>query len=382
MVLKYATTLQLAQSLGFAQTIPEWVVASTPAREEIGTGNNVKTLFYLDYRNILANSYTILSGATDAAATALTETTHYTLAKDTGELTLTASGVTAVGTDKIFGAYDRIAINYSNTSINITDSMLNDILARAELEVDGVLNTIFTDGSATNPTYPSKVEVHDSKGSFDRTYFPFEKPIVDVNSLLASTITAGASTLDVTANDGDNFPATGTIIIGTEKITYTGVSTDTLTGLTRGVDDSTAAAHTAADEIHTTVVEVSGSVEGGSVTYFPLQHKTDVFVDTDADKISVYQNLLLDQVFVSDMVHNKSGVANRFRLTYLHGNNTIPVDITRLTILFAKSSMRNDAVISSVIKGTSGISSKQLVDDEVEISRIMGKYIILPMGNT
>jgi hypothetical protein len=78
--------------------------------------------------------------------------------------------------------------------------------------------------------------------------------------LQANSNTAGVSTtLSGNINDAvtdipvaalDNFPVVGTIIIGTEQITFTGKSAATgagnLTGATRGANTTTAVAHTSA----------------------------------------------------------------------------------------------------------------------------------------
>ena len=55
------------------------------------------------------------------------------------------------------------------------------------------------------------------------------------------------STTTVTLTDASQFPSSGTnfIQIGTEEISYTGISTNTLTGVTRGVRNTTAASHSA-----------------------------------------------------------------------------------------------------------------------------------------
>jgi len=58
---------------------------------------------------------------------------------------------------------------------------------------------------------------------------------------LNGAITSGATSLILTS--ATNFPSSGTVLIGTELITYTGKSTNTLTGLTRGTSSTTAAAH-------------------------------------------------------------------------------------------------------------------------------------------
>jgi len=58
---------------------------------------------------------------------------------------------------------------------------------------------------------------------------------------LNGAITSSATSLILTS--ATNFDSSGTILIGTELITYTGKTTNTLTGLTRGTNSTTAAAH-------------------------------------------------------------------------------------------------------------------------------------------
>ena len=49
------------------------------------------------------------------------------------------------------------------------------------------------------------------------------------------------TTITVDATSG--FTTTGTLLIGTEQITYTGVTTTTFTGCSRGANNTTAASH-------------------------------------------------------------------------------------------------------------------------------------------
>jgi len=136
--LKYATTLQLANSIGIVKTIPSRDVGATPIKELVGTGDGSTVIFYLDHDNILANSYTLYYGSAESSATELTETTHYTLDKTSGKVTLTSAGKTLVATNKIYAAY-----NY--TSNEMSDAYLTEVLLRAEQEVDNLTNTTFTD---------------------------------------------------------------------------------------------------------------------------------------------------------------------------------------------------------------------------------------------
>ena len=64
-------------------------------------------------------------------------------------------------------------------------------------------------------------------------------------ALLNDTAGTGGSGTSITLTDASQFPSSGTnfIQVGTEEISYTGVSGNNLTGITRAVRNSTRAAH-------------------------------------------------------------------------------------------------------------------------------------------
>tara|TARA_B100001750_G_scaffold134834_1_gene107270 strand:+ start:2857 stop:6279 length:3423 start_codon:yes stop_codon:yes gene_type:complete len=68
-------------------------------------------------------------------------------------------------------------------------------------------------------------------------------PISTLNGAIDSSVTT------ITVTDGTNYPAAGTIQIGSELIDYTGKSTNDLTGCTRGQHSTTAAAHIDASRV-------------------------------------------------------------------------------------------------------------------------------------
>ena len=70
-----------------------------------------------------------------------------------------------------------------------------------------------------------------------------------VGTTLSAGINNSVTTIPITSSTG--FPATGTVGVGTEQITYTGVAGNTLTGATRGANSTTAAAHLSAAAIGT-----------------------------------------------------------------------------------------------------------------------------------
>tara|TARA_Y100000310_G_scaffold337227_1_gene423788 strand:+ start:825 stop:1715 length:891 start_codon:yes stop_codon:yes gene_type:complete len=67
----------------------------------------------------------------------------------------------------------------------------------------------------------------------------------DTSSIASTTLNGDITDSDtsIILTSATGFTATGTILIGTEQITYTGISTETLTGCTRAANGTTAAAH-------------------------------------------------------------------------------------------------------------------------------------------
>jgi len=91
-----------------------------------------------------------------------------------------------------------------------------------------------------------------------------------------------SSTTSITVNDASQLPSSGTnfIKIGTEEISYTGISTNTLTGVTRGVRNTTAASHTAGDTVTNTSDFVAwGEAASGDLIIDPGMWSIDNFGD-------------------------------------------------------------------------------------------------------
>ena len=99
-------------------------------------------------------------------------------------------------------------------------------------------------------------------------------------TVLSSDISAAATS--ITVNDASQLPSSGTnfIKIGTEEISYTGISTNTLTGVTRGVRNTTAASHTAGDTVTNTSDFVAwGEAASGDLIIDPGMWSIDNFGD-------------------------------------------------------------------------------------------------------
>jgi len=363
MAIKYATTLQLAQIIGIVKNIPSWGIGDeAPTNEAVGTGTGSKTQFFLDQINIIADSYTLY-----ANAVAMTETTHYTLDKDTGEITITSAGLTTLSTDAL-------TAKYKYFDIGMSDSYLTSILERADKEVDNKLNSIFTDGTATNPTYPLETELQSSEGFFMDRIIVMKKPLKDIETSLDGDHTAAITTISLNAGTGGNYPSTGTIIINSETINYTGVLTDDLTGCTRGVLGTTAATHSDGDIVHSTILFRSNTTEGTAVIW-TIQPWGISMNATPEGLIYKFKDVDPDPL-------TRQGVANRIKILYYYGYDTIPKDITRLSLIFAKRMLIQDNVGKAMIQGRNEFRPEMLNADEEEIQRISNSYIVLPMGNT
>ena len=116
----YSTTIQAAQYSGLRLRAID---------EKIGTGNNDSTDFDLANDNVLSDSYSISYAESGSNTfTALTETTHYTLDKESGRIVLTGAGVTLVATDVLYATY-----SYTES---FSDEEISNFITSADEEVD------------------------------------------------------------------------------------------------------------------------------------------------------------------------------------------------------------------------------------------------------
>lgn len=140
--------------------------------ELIGTGDGNQDSFDLKNKNVIASSYTISysDGEADNNFTSLTETTHYTLDKDSGRIVLTATGLSVTSGKAIWGKYIH--------SPKVSNTILDSYISRADAEVDkntGAYwdtpqeNTEYFDGRDKYP-YPTSDRPY-NKEDFDEPSF-------------------------------------------------------------------------------------------------------------------------------------------------------------------------------------------------------------------
>lgn len=118
--MSYASNLQFVQKTGLGLRRVD---------ENVGTGDASETDFDLDYTNVISSSYTISYAVSGSNTfTDLTETTDYTLDKESGRIVLTGTGVTALSTNVLYATYW-----YTES---FSDAMITDLITAADDEID------------------------------------------------------------------------------------------------------------------------------------------------------------------------------------------------------------------------------------------------------
>jgi len=102
----------------------------------------------------------------------------------------------------------------------------------------------------------------------DNEYLGADKTISTYTYGNTTTLRTAATATDTTIylTDAAAFPSAGSIKIGDEDITYTGKSTNDLTGCTRGTDDTAAAAHSILATVTNTLLTNSAQLLSASAT--------------------------------------------------------------------------------------------------------------------
>ena len=148
--MSYASNLQFIERSGLGVRVID---------ENVGTGDSSETDFDLDNDRIVSGGYVLSSGSGNTFTT-LTETTDYTLDKESGKVVLTGTGVAALGTDILYATYW-----YSET---FNDDVITDMIDSADAEIDKITGRRWT-------TATSVVEYKDGtrSSSYPTTDEPF-----------------------------------------------------------------------------------------------------------------------------------------------------------------------------------------------------------------
>ena len=151
----YATNLKFSEQSGLGLRVID---------ENVGTGDNSETSFDLDHDNVISEGYSLYhaaSGSNDM--TGLTETTHYTLDKESGRILLTTAGKTALGTDILYASYW-----YTDV---FSDSVITNLLSTASAEVDKLTGKSWSSSA-------SKIEYFDGRRDPKAFYPTTDRPFM------------------------------------------------------------------------------------------------------------------------------------------------------------------------------------------------------------
>jgi len=353
----YATTQDLSKFMNIWRAIPDpFLQGESRLREEVGTGDSSNTRFFLDHAGVIASTYTISYGASESSVTALTETTHYTLDKDAGEITLTSAGVTAVGTNKIFAKYWYLDVGQN---VPMTDTMLADALDQAQQDIDDITGNHWANSTDTTPDWNQSLdEKHTGKGKYDRAYYSDKFPIANVSTTLNGAVTADDATITVDSTSG--FPSSGYLTIGSDKIQYTGKTSTTFTGCT------SVSAHDDGDSVYSWVVEISTTESGTSPSWTVLSNDSDYDIDFASGR--VYLHVTDYDLTYYALQYPLRMLPNRFRMSYVSGKSSIPSDIKRLCVMMAARDLMHGAVRRATVSGSSEfrIDNVRIDDDWID----------------
>ena len=201
--------------------------------ELVGTGTGGIASYDLDNDNVLGSSYTIsyapASGTGQNVFTDLTEATDYTLDQDSGRLNLTGTGVSKLGTNKLYANY--------YYCLNVKDSEWTEYLTQSEAHIDK--ETGRTWGSPTSTTeyitgrdrqdYPTTDFPHDNDWTAP-DYFTIPPPVSSVSNVYF--LNRGAGLSKVWSDDG------GTFTDNTDKANDPSTSSFYVFAATPAVDDA------------------------------------------------------------------------------------------------------------------------------------------------
>lgn len=250
-----------------------------------------------------------------------------------------------------------------------TDDQYQDALDRAEAEVNKRTSTKFLDGTATTPAWLSvSDEKHTGKGINNKTYFTKRYPLPDVSATVSRTaVTAGDTSIFV--DDTQGFPSSGTLVIETDKINYTGKTGTAFTGVT-----NVSAAHGTAETVSPHIVEISMTDVGLTPSWTVMEVDKDVDIDLTSGRVHLFESSLQITSTVAFSRFPAYQVPNRLRVSYLHGRSSLPDDVIRLTLMIAAKDLVHKVVTKSHSTGQNDFNPDLVDIDEKWIDDTIKGY--------
>lgn len=199
----------------------------------------------------------------------------------------------------------------------------------------------------------------------------------DKSTALNGAVTDSATTLIVDSTTG--FSSTGTLIIGSEEITYTGKTSATFTGCTRGANSTTAAAHLDDAVVYQMWTEIdSGRTSAGRYTFFRYNLSgTDYIIWADgANNASYYDGTTVTDVSSSGAPSDPHYVVYFKNHMFYAGMGSTPQEIIFSVPYepnnFASGSGAGSIVVDSPITGLVSFRETLYIFSEERIYKLTG----------
>ena len=218
--------------------------------------------------------------------TTTTLTSAFTTTNGSSTVTITFSGAHGIGEKDIVLLDNFSSITNSNYSASDFDD--NKFMVTSVPSSTTITITMSSNESGSGATTSGGIRI--------RHYYPVgpaeQLPGLGwglgqwsgtVSGEATTTLTGGitdSATTGITLTDASQFPTSGTnfVQIGTEEISYTGITSGVLTGVTRGVRNTTAAAHNGGDTVTNSSDYVAwGQAASGDLVIDPGMWSIDGF---------------------------------------------------------------------------------------------------------
>jgi hypothetical protein len=366
---QYSTPLSLCKHIGIVATIPS---LTSNTKENVGTGDDSNATFWLDKLGVIEDTYNLYYGTSEADATALTETTHYTIDLDTSKITLTAAGIALVSTNNIYAAY-------SYNTLELLNSEMLRALNAAEDKVNKVTEQVFADATDTNPAYRKITNemIQGHYNPYDKVFDCFFNPLVDFETTVNGAYTTGGTEIVLTTAIG--LPESGTLYIGGNKVAYTGKSTNTLTipATTPSIADGAV--------VRAEVIELSMEPEGNDPSYTVLTPNTDYKVDFMQGRVKLLANAYWGEIEAEDRLYPSNYLV---RVNYMQAwredgkDPEIPDEIEEVVNMIASKKFVQRMIKKAHTTGMNDFNPSALDSGNDEIERILSYYKPLNVGTS
>lgn len=263
-----------------------------------------------------------------------------------------------------------MGITTTYAAMGISDNQINDALVRATREIDERTKTHFASGTATPDYVAVSDEKHNGQGKYNRDYFTLKYPLPNISAKITGTVNPSTGTVVVDATT--QFPTSGVICDGTNKITYTGKTGTAFTGCT-GITGTVIPGIT----VLPYVFEISTDEQGATPTWQIMVPDQMYDLDNDTGRFYLFRDYVISSVYAFTNPPNYT--PNRIKLTYIYGwepdsSGNIPADIKRVCCMIASRDLMHTIVRKATINGLNNFNPSMINVDDQLIEETIGRY--------